>query len=382
MDKHIIYFDNNATTPTDSRVVEAMMPYFNSDFGNPSSRHIFGDKARKAVEHSRSLISDILNAEPQEVIFTSGATEAINLVIKGIAEAYAYKGKHIITTQTEHSAVLNVCKYLERKGFDIEFIPVDNQGLIDIAELLKKIREDTILVSVIYVNNETGVIQPIEDIGEICKRRNVFFFTDATQAIGKIPINVDKLKIDLMSFSAHKFYGPKGVGGLYCKNNIKLEPLLHGGGHERGLRSGTLNVPGVVGLAKAFELAVDEMRLNIKKIKAFRDEFENRLLSTGKVMLNGHTLKRLYNVSNLCFMEIDPILLNNELINIAYAQSSACNSSSVKPSHVLKAMGLSDKKALASFRFSFGKYNTIEEINLILATLNVIFETKTVLNKV
>jgi cysteine desulfurase len=382
LDKHIIYFDNNATTPTDPRVVEAMMPYFNSDFGNPSSHHFFGEKARKAVERSRSLIADILNAKQQEIIFTSGATESINLAIKGIAEAYSHKGKHIITTQTEHSAVLDVCKYLERKGFEIDHLSVDTEGLIDVNELENKIRKDTALVCVIYVNNETGVIQPIKEIGEICKSKNIRFLTDATQAIGKIPINVNDLNVDLLCFSGHKFYGPKGIGGLYCRKGVKIEALIHGGGHESGFRSGTLNVPGIVGLAKAFEIAMEEMPINEEIVKRLRDEFENKLLETKKVKLNGHPIKRLYNVSNLCFIEVDPILINNELINIAYAQSSACHSSSVRPSHVLKAMGLSDKKALASFRFSFGKYNTIEEINLILATLNVIFETKTVLNKV
>jgi len=346
-----------------------MFPYLTSKFGNPSSHHSIGQEAKKAVENSRKIISEIINAEPQEIIFTSGATEAINLAIKGIAETYSYKGKHIITTQTEHSAVLDVCRYLEKRGFDIEYLPVDKYGLINITEFKSKVRKDTILVSVIYVNNETGVIQPIEVIGEICKRKDIFFFTDATQAIGKIPIGVNKLNIDLMCFSGHKFYGPKGVGGLYCRKNVKLEALIHGGGHERGLRSGTLNVPGIVGLAKSFEIAAGEMEINQEKIKLLQDKFEKRLLETNLVKLNGHSSKRLFNVSNLCFKESDPILLTSKLKDVAFSRGSACNSSSIQPSHVLKSMGLSDKEATASFRFSFGKFNTEKELNYVLTLL-------------
>ncbi len=265
---------------------------------------------------------------------------------------------------------LDVCKHLEKKGFEIEYLSVDREGLIDVNELIEKIREDTILVAIIYVNNETGVIQPIEEIGEVCRNRNVFFFTDATQAVGKIPLNVQDLKIDLMCFSGHKFYGPKGVGGLYCRDNIKIEPLFHGGGHERGLRSGTLNVPGIVGLAKAFEIAYSEMKQAQENIKALRNKFENELLETKMIKINGHQTQRLINVSNICLTNIDPFMLQNELTNLCYSQGSACNSSSVKPSHVLKAMGLSDNEALSSFRFSFGKYNTIEEINFALNTIN------------
>jgi len=380
--KHSIYFDNNATTPTDPRVIEAMLPFFNSNFGNPSSNHFIGEKTKSVVEKSRGFISEIFNVSSQEIIFTSGATESINLAVKGIAEAYSNKGKHIITTKTEHSAVLDVCKHLEKKGFEIEYLSVDREGLIDLNELSEKIREDTILVSIIYVNNETGVIQPIKEIGEICKNKDVLFFTDATQAVGKIPIDVNELNLDLLCFSGHKFYGPKGIGGLYCRKDVKLEALIHGGGHERGLRSGTLNVPGIVGLAKAFEITMAEMQTNEEKIKTLRDEFENKLLITKKVKLNGHPLKRLYNVSNICLTAVDPFLVNNELIDVAYSQGSACNSSSIKPSHVLKAMGLSDQETLSSFRFSFGKYNTMDEINRVIESLMKLFKTKPVLNKV
>jgi cysteine desulfurase len=361
-------------------VVEAMLPFFTDNFANPSSHHYFGEKANKVVNDSRKLVSTFLNAEPQEIIFTAGATESINLIIKGITETCFKKGNHIITSQTEHSAVLGVCKYLEKRGFEIEYLPVDRFGLIDIADLKSKMREDTILVSIIYVNNETGVIQPIDRIAKLCQEKNITFFTDATQAVGKIPINVKELKIDLMSFSGHKFYGPKGIGGLYCNKNLKLEPLLHGGGQERGLRSGTLNVPGIVGLAKAFEIAIQEMQTNKVKIKSLRDDFEKSLLRTNKVRINGHPTDRLFNVSNLCFTETDPSFIAQELINVAYSQGSACNSSSIAPSHVLKAMGLSDEKALSSFRFSFGKYNTREEINSMLALLKSIMSSQKVLN--
>lgn len=375
-----IYFDNNATTPTDPRVLEAMLPYFVSNFGNPSSSHIFGVESKDAINKSRQTITELINADPEEIILTSGATESINLAIKGIAEAYSNKSKHIITTQTEHSAVLDVCKHLEKKGFEIDYLSVDNKGLIDISVLDEKIRRDTLLVSIMYVNNETGVMQPIKEIGEVCRNKNIFFFTDATQVVGKIPVNVQDLKIDLMSFSGHKFYGPKGVGGLYCRNDIKIEPLFHGGGHERGLRSGTLNVPGIVGLAKAFEIAHSEMNQIQEKVKTLRNKFENELLETKMIKVNGHPTQRLFNVSNICLTSIDPFLLQNELNNVAYSRGSACNSSSVKASHVLKAMGLSDKDALSSFRFSFGKENKMDEINLVIKSFKKFFEAKTGLN--
>ena len=364
-----INFDNNSTTQTDRRVVESILPYFTESYGNPSSNHYLGKQAKLVVQESRKKIANLINSKPQEIIFTSGATEAINLVIKGIAEANSSKGKHIITTKTEHSAVLDVCKFLEYRGFEIDYLPVDNFGLINLSALDNLIRRETILVAIMYVNNETGVMQSIEDIGKICRTKNVYFFTDATQAIGKISIDVDKLNIDLMAFSGHKFYGPKGIGGLYCKNNIELKALLHGGGQENNIRSGTLNVPGIVGLSKAFEIANEEMKQNENDIKRIRNEFETSLLKNSRVRLNGHSIKRLFNVSNICITEMDPLLIQKELHNVAFSQGSACNSSSIKPSHVLKAMGLSDKDALSSFRFSFGKYNTINEVKHVLSSL-------------
>lgn len=384
MSKHKvpIYFDNNATTQTDDRVIEAMLPFFSTKYGNPSSHHSIGEETKKAIDQSRNSIADLLNVFPQEIIFTSGATEAINLAIKGISEARFEKGRHIITTQTEHSAVLDICKHLEKRGFEVDYLPVDNYGLVDITQLETKIRKDTILVSVIFVNNETGVIQPIKEIAETCKSKNVLLFTDATQAVGKIPIDVKELNVDLMSFSGHKFYGPKGVGGLFCRKDVKLEAQLHGGGHEQGLRSGTLNVPGIVGLAKAFELAVKEMQINIENVKALRDKLEGNLLSMGGIKLNGHLEHRLFNVSSICFSDTDPFLINGSLKDVAFSQGSACNSWSIQPSHVLKSMGLSDKEALSSFRFSFGKYNTEDEIYYVSSMLKEILKAKEVLNKV
>lgn len=374
MEENIIYFDNNATTKTDDRVVEAMLPYFTSEYANPSSHHSFGQAVKQIVDNSRSKISSFLGVDPDEIIFASGATESINLAIKGIAESYQHKGKHIITTQTEHSAVLDVCKYLEERGFEVDYLQVDKTGLIDLSQLENLIKNDTILVSILYVNNETGVIHPVEKISEICKSKNVIFFTDATQAVGKIPIIVND--IDLMCFSGHKFYGPKGIGGLYCNRSIKLKPLLHGGGHEDGLRSGTLNVPGIVGLTKAFEIAYDEMQANINFIQSLRDKFERIILSQNNVKLNGHPKKRLFNVSNICIREIDPFLIKSSLKDVAFSQGSACNSSSIKPSYVLSSMGFSYEDAFSSFRFSFGKYNSESEIDTVLNQLEKILNAE------
>jgi cysteine desulfurase len=381
MNDNLIYLDNNATTQTDVRVVEAMLPYFTSFYANPSSQHFFGKKSKTIIEDSRNLIATLFNILPSEIIFTSGATESINLAIKGVAEAYYNKGKHIITVKTEHSSVIDICKYFEKKGYEIDYLSVDKFGLIDIAELESLIRSDTILVAIMYVNNETGVIQPIKKIAEVCNSKNSLFFTDATQAVGKIPVNIYDLNVDILSFSGHKFYGPKGIGGLFCKKKVKIEAQIHGGGQENYIRSGTLNVPGIVGLAEAFDLATKEMNSNQIKVRTLRDEFENKLLNTHKVKLNGQQTNRLFNVSNLCFTSIDPILFTSELKNIIYSQGSACNSNAIKPSHVLKAMGLKDYEALSSFRFSFGKDNTLKEINIVLDILTKFLTSRTALNK-
>ena len=365
----IIYLDNNATTKLDPRVLEAMMPYLTEEYANAASNHEFGISINNAVKESRKKVAELIGAETNEIIFTSGATEAINLAIKGVAENYTEKGKHIITVQTEHSAVLDVCRYLETKGFEITFLQVESDGLLNLNELEKFLRKDTILVCIMFVNNEIGVIQPIKEIAEITHKNNTIFMSDATQAVGKIPVNINEFGIDLMSLSGHKFYGPKGIGGLYIKNNIKIEPIFHGGGQENNLRSGTLNVPGVIGLSKALQLSIEDMVENEKLIRNFRDEFENRLLLSKCIKINGHNKSRLFNVSNVCFFNTDPFLIIKSLKNIAYSQGLACNSSLIKPSHVLKAIGISDREALSSFRFSFGKYNNLAEVFNVLNKL-------------
>lgn len=354
-----IYLDYNSTTPTDPRVLEAMLPYFSEMPGNPSSTHFSGIQAKQAIDNAREQVADLLNCKTYEIIFTSGATESINLAIKGVAEKYSTKGKHIITVQTEHMAVLDTCEYLERKGYEITYLPVDNYGLIDIELLNRSIRSDTILVSIMYVNNETGVIHPIEDISSLVHSKGSLFMTDATQAVGKIPVDVRNLDIDLMSFSAHKFYGPKGVGGLFIKKqsnqNIQLEPLLHGGGQERGLRSGTSNVPLIIGLGKACEIAKQEMYNNELKIKALKDYLENELLKINGAFLNGHPLKRIYNTINIGFEGIDNDALLSTISDIAVSKGSSCSANSVKPSHVLTSMQLSDEQIFSSIRISLGK---------------------------
>lgn len=304
MDK-FIFLDNNSTTKIDSRVLEAMMPYLTDDFANASSTHAFGLKENEAVKKSRSQIAQLINSENHEIIFTSGATEAINLAIKGVAENYKDKGKHIVTASTEHPAVLDTCKYLEKKGYEVTYLSVKKDGLLDLDVVKDSIRDDTILVSIMYVNNEIGVIQPIKEISEIAHSRRSLFMTDGTQAIGKLPIDVNTLGIDLMSFSAHKFYGPKGIGALYKRSKrpykVKLEALLHGGGHEGGFRSGTLNVPGIIGFGKAAEIANREIEKDKNKIQELRDYLETQLLKIENTFLNGNADKRLYNVTNICF---------------------------------------------------------------------------------
>ncbi len=358
----MIYLDNASTTPLDSRVLDAMLPYFKEEYGNTNSKHILGQNAHKAVKNSREQIANLINCKPREIIFTSGATEAINMAIKGIAESYQEKGKHIVTVSTEHSAVLNTCKYLEKKGFEVTYLPVKPDGLLDLHEVEKYVRKDTILVSVMYVNNEIGVIQPIKDMAAIAKKNGSLFMTDATQAVGKIPLDVEALGIDLMPFSGHKMYGPKGIGGLYMCRGIKIEPLLHGGGHERGYRSGTLNVPGIVGLGKACEHAKMEMKENELKIKELRDYLENELLKIDDAFINGNRPQRIFNICNIGFKGIDADALAIGMKNVAISKGSACNTDSYEPSHVLKAIGLNKNEANSSIRISLGINNNFEEI--------------------
>jgi cysteine desulfurase len=362
--KEIIYLDNNATTPIDPRVLEEMMPFLTTNFANAASTHRFGVSAHEAVKKARQQVADLIGADTHEIVFTSGATEAINLAIKGVAEAYSEKGKHIVTVTTEHSAVLDTCKYLETKGYEVTYLPVQRDGLLDLEVVKKALRPDTILVSVMHVNNETGVIQPIKEIAELVHANESLFMSDCTQSVGKIPVNVDELGIDLLCFSGHKIYAPKGVGALFIrqrKNRIKIPAILHGGGHERGMRSGTLNVPGIVGLGKACEIASAEMGENGKKIREMRDSLEEELLKITGTWINGNRDYRLYNVTNIGFEKVDSEALIMGLSNpendspiIIVSNGSACTAASINPSHVLLGIGLNEEEAFNCIRFSFG----------------------------
>lgn len=358
----ISYLDYNSTTPIEPRVLEAMLPFLRDNFANSSSTHHFGQSINEKVKQARKQIADFINAEPNELIFTSGATEAINIAIKGVAESYSNKGKHIIAVSTEHKAVLDTCKDLERKGSEVTYLTVQHNGLIDLAELQKAIQPDTILLSVMYVNNETGIIQPIKEIAKLAHEKGVLFMTDATQAVGKIEIDVKDLGIDLLCFSGHKMYAPKGIGALYVRNKTKLSPQIHGGGHEQGLRSGTLNVPGIIALAKACEIASQEMEQNKKNISELRDSLEVELLKLPKTSLNGDSEKRIYNTTNICFKGQDANVMIGRMKDIAVSNGSACSSAVVEPSHVLRAMGLSNADAFASLRFTLGNFNTMQDI--------------------
>jgi cysteine desulfurase len=363
-----VYLDNNATTPVDPRVLETMMPFFLEHFGNAASRnHSFGWEAEEAVDYAREQVAKLIGAEPKEIIFTSGATEADNLAIKGIYEMYASKGNHIITATTEHKAVLDTCKHIEKLGGETTYLGVKENGLIDLKELEAAIKPSTILIAIMYANNETGVIQPIKEIGAIAKKNGVLFFTDATQAAGKILIDVTKDNIDLMAFSAHKMYGPKGVGALYVRRKnprVKVTAQMDGGGHERSMRSGTLNVPGIVGFGKACELCRLDMEKDTVRITKLRDKLEAALLKPGDVYVNGSVEHRLPNVTNISFKDVES---ENLIIginkNIAVSSGAACTSASLEPSHVLKAMGIGDNLAHSSIRFSLGRFTTEEDVD-------------------
>lgn len=373
MNKEIIYLDNNATTPIDPRVLDAMMPFLTFNFANAASTHQFGLGTFEAVKKARKQVAGLLGAETNEIIFTSGATESINLAIKGVAEGYAEKGKHIVTVSTEHSAVLDTCKYLETKGYEVTYLPVHPDGLLDLEILKSSIRADTVLVSVMHVNNETGVIQPIQEISGIAHKVGALFMTDATQSVGKIPVDVDDLGVDLLTFSGHKIYGPKGIGALYIrqeKNRVKIPALLHGGGHERGMRSGTLNVPGIVALGIACEFAGLEMEENEKRIREMRDFLEKELINDVDVFLNGNFFKRIYNTSNIRVLGLDASVLIGRLKNIAMANGSACTSALIEPSHVLLSMGLQEDEAFSALRISIGKFNTEKEIEFVVENFN------------
>ncbi len=373
-----VYLDYHATTPCDPRVVKAMLPWLTEKFGNASSRqHAFGWNAAEAVKMAREAVAKLIGGSAEEIVFTSGSTESINLAIKGVADKYSIKGGHIITSLTEHTAVLDTCLRLEKTGHTITYLEVDGEGMISLDALKDAIRSDTILVSIMMANNETGVIQDIPSISSICREKELLFFVDATQAVGKIPVDVEAMGIDLLSFSAHKFYGPKGVGALYVRRKnprVHLSALLDGGGHERGLRSGTLNVPGIVAMGKAAELAMAEMEDDNQRIISFRNHLENLLCREPEVYINGSKENRLSTVSNLSFRFTEgPALLAAVTKQLAVSSGSACTSASLEPSHVLLAMGLGRELAFASLRISLGRFTTEAEMhfaeNVILKAL-------------
>jgi len=366
-----VYMDYHATTPCDPRVLEAMMPYFSQQFGNAASQgHAFGWHAAEAVKIAREEIASLVKADPSEIIFTSGATESINLAIKGVFEMMAGKGKHIITVATEHRAVLDTCSHLEKMGAEVSYIPVQSDGLIDPAMIQAAIRKETILIAVMYANNETGVIQPIHTISQIARQHGIFFFSDATQAVGKIPVDVMADEIDILACSAHKIYGPKGVGVLFIRRRnprVRLVAQTDGGGQERGFRSGTLNVPGIVGFGKAAGICQNEMEQDAKSVSRLRNKLEKAVLEMGGTRLNGHPLNRLPTVTNISFEHgVGNQLLKRLLKVVAVSSGSACSSASPEPSHVLKAMGLDDAAAYHAIRFSLGKYNTEEEVDFVI----------------
>ena len=366
--KRIIYLDNAATTPVDPRVLQAMMPYFTEVYGNAASRsHAFGWQAEEAVKKARQQVAALINAAPQEVIWTSGATESNNIAVKGGAMMMQEKGRHIITQATEHKAVIDPGKYLEKHGFQVTYLPVDQYGVIDLQQLARAITDETVLVSIMFANNEIGTIQPIAEIGRLCKERGVIFHTDATQAFGKLPIDVNEMGIDLLSCSGHKIYGPKGVGALYVRRKrprIRCEPVLHGGGHERGMRSGTLNVPGIVGLGMAAELARDEMETEAQRLEGYRDKMLSYIQQNlDQVTLNGHPEQHLPNLLNLSFAYVEGESLMMGIDDIAVSSGSACTSASLEPSYVLKALGVGEELAHSSIRFSFGRFTTAEEVD-------------------
>jgi len=366
-----VYMDYAATTPVDPRVLKAMQPYFNKKFGNTMSLHKHGREAKQALTQSRETVAKLMNAKPDELIFTASATEANNTVIKGIAYTNKNKGKHIIISAIEHHCILEPAQWLEHQGYEITKLSVDKNGLINLNELEKSIRKDTILVSIMHANNEIGTIQDIEQIGRICEEKNVYFHSDAAQSFGKISIDVKKMNIDMLSINAHKMYGPKGVGGLYIRKGTKIEPLLHGGGQEKHIRASTVNVPGIVGFAEAAKIQQKEMKSDAKKQVQFRDKLIDELLNIEDAYLNGHKTKRLPNNTNFWFayIEGESLLMQLDIAGISASTGSACSSDSLEASHVLLATGLEAKQAHGSLRLSLGKYTTKEEIDYVLDTI-------------
>ncbi len=372
-----IYFDHNATTPVDPEVFDAMLPFFKEEYGNPSSIHWAGRNSRKAVEEARDKVCKLLNCSNIELIFTSSGTEGDNHAIKGIAYAKKDKGNHIITTKVEHPAVLNTCKHLAKEGFETTYLDVDGDGMIDLEALKAAITPKTILISIMYANNETGVVFPIKEIGEIAKEKGVTFHTDAVQAAGKIPIDVVKLNVDLLTISGHKLYGPKGMGALFAKRGVRLVPLIHGGHHERNRRGGTENVAGIIGLGKAADIALRDMEKESAQLLTLRNRIEKGLAEKiPHIKVNGHLEKRLPNTTNISFefVEGESLLLNLDMKGIAASSGSACTSGSLEPSHVLLALGLSHEMSHGSVRFSLGKSNTVSDVDYLIEIMPPIVE--------
>jgi cysteine desulfurase len=372
-----IYLDYNATTPVDPRVMEVMLPYFSDKFGNPSSGlHVYGWETEEAVDTAREQIAESIGARSNEIYFTSGATEAINLAIMGVTEKYKENGNHIITCTTEHKAVLDTCSHLEKQGFEISQLEVNKDGAINPEDLQNAISKKTILVCLMHANNETGVIHPIKELAEIVKNRDVLFMTDATQSIGKIPFDVENMGIDLVAFSSHKLYGPKGAGALYVRNRpkVNISPYLFGGGQERGLRPGTLNVPGIVGFGKAVELCIQDMHTDNHRLSKLRDTIEQELSILAGAQINGRNSIRLPHMTNLSFRQVDETKLIPSLKPLAVSRGSSCSSTNIKPSHVLKNMGMPDQLALSSIRIGLGRPTTEEEVRIAIDSIKATVE--------
>ncbi|NIP38005.1 MAG: cysteine desulfurase NifS [Candidatus Dadabacteria bacterium] len=379
-----VYLDYNATTPVDQRVLEAMLPYMKDMYGNPSSVHSFGGDSKSALDDAREKVAELIGARQRDICFTAGGSESNNFAIKGAAYELRDKGRHLITTQVEHASVLGTCKYLEKRGYEVTYLSVDSDGMIDIDELVDSIREDTIIVSVMYANNETGVIFPLDRISEITKKKAALLHTDAVQAVGKIEIDLAKLQVDLLSLSSHKLYGPKGAGALYIRKGVNLYPLIHGGGQERGKRSGTENVPAIAGLGKATELIKDNINSENKRLLSLRDKLHTEIAKKIEgVSLNGHIENRLSNTLNLSFedAEGESLVMNLDLEGVAVSTGSACSEGNVDPSHVLLAMGLTKEQAVSSLRFSFGRYSEESDIDLVIEKLPAIVKRIRTINE-
>jgi cysteine desulfurase len=367
-----VYLDHNATTPVHPEVLAAMLPYYQEKFGNPSSIHGFGREAKVALDEAREKVAQLLGVSSSEIFFTSGGTESDNLAVKGVAFANRDKGRHIVTSKIEHHAILESCKFLEKEGFTVTYLPVDSKGVIDPEDLRKALRNDTVLVSIMYVNNEVGSIQPLEDISRIVKEKGIYLHTDAVQALGKIPVDVRKLNVDMLSVSGHKIYGPKGVGAAYIRKGVRITPWSHGGHHERSRRAGTENVPGIVGFTKAAELAFRELEDQNRHLKNLTETFYRKLVDTiPDVILNGDLNSRAVNTLNLSFkgVEGESVILSLDLKGVAVASGSACTSGTLEPSHVLSAMGITPEIAQGAIRFSFGRDNTVEDIEYVAGIL-------------